>query len=173
VRNRDPLGYYAALNISPDATAAEIHISYKFIRQSCRVERRHLDIGKIRAAYETLSNPTTRQDYDNTKTAGFGALAWNRSITPRKVLVPVLVVSAVLLLIIVAPGLRTQFRSFEPGDELYWTENSEALGKVLSFDRDHRFPSGAVVPAFEVLPASGEAPVWYPARDLKRYARAH
>ena len=31
---RDPEGYYAALNISPDATAAEIRLSYSFISRT-------------------------------------------------------------------------------------------------------------------------------------------
>jgi len=165
------MGYYAALNISPDATAVEIRLSYTFIKQSYHEDRRQVDIGKIRAAYEVLSDPGSRKKYDNGVAAKGGAPAWTRSISLRQVLVPILVVTGVLLLVIVAPSLRTQFRNYEPGDEIYWAENGEPLGQVLSFDRNHRFASGVVAPAFEILPSSGEDPVWYPARDLKRYGR--
>jgi curved DNA-binding protein CbpA len=172
VSKRDPQGYYAALNLSPDATAAEIRLAYNFIKQSYQEQRRQIDIGKIRSAYEVLSDPRARRRYDRGETDGSDPMAWIRSIKPRQVLVPLLCVSLVVFLFLVGPSLRAQFRSFEPGDQVYWVENDEDLGKILSFDREHRFPSGAVVPAFEVLPASGESPVWYPARDLKRYGRA-
>jgi curved DNA-binding protein CbpA len=171
VRKRDPMGYYAALNISPDATAAEIRLSYTFIKQSYHEERRHVDVARIRAAYEILSDPSARREYDNDRATRGGAPAWMSSMSLRQILVPILAVTGLLLLVIVGPTLRAQFRSFESGDEIYWVENGESLGKVLSFERDHRFPSGAEAPAFEILPASGEDPLWYPARDLKRYGR--
>ena len=167
----DPKGYYAALNLSPDATAAEILLAYNFIKQSYHEERRQMDIGRVRAAYEVLSDPRARRSYDKATAAGGSGPAWMKSISWSKLLVPLLVVAAVALLVIVGPSLRAQLRSFDPGDEIYWVENGESLGKVLKFDREHHFPTGATAPAFEILPASGEDPVWYPARDLKRYGR--
>ena len=169
---RDPEGYYAALNISPDATAAEIRLSYSFIKQSYHEERRQVDIGKIRAAYQVLSDPKARRKYDRGVAAAGGAPKWMKSISLRQVFIPVLIVSALVLLALLGPDLRAQFRSFQPGAEIYWAENKEPLGKVLSFEREHRFQTGSVAPAFEILPASGGAPVWYPARDIKRYGRA-
>jgi len=163
--------HYAALNLSPDATAAEIRLAYTFIKQSYHEERRQVDIGKIRAAYEVLSDPRARRDYDKDSAVGGRGPAWLKSFSSRQVLVPLLGVAVLALLVIVGPDLGAQFRSFDPGDEIYWVENGESLGKVLKFDREHRFPSGAIVPAFEILPASGEEPIWYPARDLKRYGR--
>jgi len=165
------MGYYAALNVSPEATAGEIRLSYTFIKQSYHEERRQLDIGKIRAAYEILSDPKARRKYDSGKAANVGVMALFSSISPQQVLLPLLIISGLVLLVILGPGLRAQFRSFEPGDEIYWSENGETLGRVLSFDREHQFSSGSVAPAFEILPDSGEEPVWYPARDLKRYGR--
>ena len=171
MRKRDPKGYYTALNISPGATAAEIRLAYTFIKQSYHEEGRQVDIGKVRAANEVLSDPRARRDYDRGTAEGGRGPAWMRSLSLRQVLVPLLGLGLLALLVILGPSLRAQFRTFEPGDQIYWTENEEPLGKVLSFDREHRFPSGATVPAFEILPASGDAPVWYPARDLKRYGR--
>jgi curved DNA-binding protein CbpA len=172
VLKRDPEGYYAALNISPEATAAEIRLSYSFIKQSYHEERRQVDIGKIRAAYQVLSDPKARRKYDRGVAAGGGVPKWMKSISLRQVFVPVLIVAALVLFARLGPDLRAQFRSFEPGEEIYWAENKEPLGKVLSFEREHSFSTGSVAPAFEILPASGGDPVWYPARDIKRYGRA-
>ena len=168
---RDPLGYYTALHVSPHATSAEIRLSYTFIKRSYQRKRRDLDVAKIRAAYETLSDPLTREMYDNGEIARVGAPSRLGSIPLRPVLLPLLIVAVLVLVGMVGPGFLAQLRDFEPGDEIYWSTNDETLGKVLSFEREHQFPSGSVSPAFEILPASGEAPVWYPARDLKRYAR--
>lgn len=170
--NHDPKGYYAALGISPGATASEIRLSYNFIKQSYHEERRHVDIAKIQAAYEVLSDPNARRKYDRGVAAAGGVPKWMKSISVRQVFVPALIVSALVLLALLGPDLRAQFRSFEPGEEIYWAENEEPLGKVLSFEREHRFSTGSVAPAFEILPASGGEPVWYPARDIKRYGRA-
>jgi hypothetical protein len=171
VGKNDPKGYYAALNLGPDATASEIRLAYNFMKQSYHEERRQMDIGKVRAAYEVLSDPRARRSYDDGSSQGRNGAAWLKKISFRKVLVPVLAVGLAALLVMLGPSLRAQFRSFDPGDEIYWSENDEPLGTVLQFEREHRFPTGATVPAFEILPASGEDPVWYPARDLKRYAR--
>jgi curved DNA-binding protein CbpA len=171
VRKRDPQGYYAVLGISPDATATEVRLSYKFIKQSYHEEGRQVKIGQVRAAYEGLSDPKARRAYDRDGSTLDHKPSWVKSLSLRQILVPVLMVSALVLLVLVGPSLRAQLRSFDPGDEGYWAENDESLGQVLSYEREHRFSSGTVAPAFEILPASGGKPVWYPARDLKRYGR--
>lgn len=168
---RDPKGYYAALGISPEATASEIRLSYKFIKQSYKEEGRQVNIRQVQAAYEVLSDPKARRAYDRGDAGGGGNFAWVKSISLRQVLVPILIISAMVLLVLVGPSLRAQLRSFDPGDQVVWAENEEPVGKVLSFEREHRFSSGTVAPAFEILPASGGEPIWYPARDLKRYGR--
>jgi hypothetical protein len=71
----------------------------------------------------------------------------------------------------ISPSLRTQFVSFETGDELIWSESGELLGSVVTFERKHQFSGGSVAAAYQIDPISGAALVWYPARDLERYCR--
>jgi curved DNA-binding protein CbpA len=174
LRGKDPQGYYAALNIGPDASAAEIRLAYEFLKQSYHTERKHLDIGKIRAAYKVLSDPKERRSYDAgdaNRRAAKGELLRQLKAHALPIAIALLAVSAAVLLYLVGPDVRAQFVGFDSGDELYWADGSRDLGTVEAFVQQHTFPSGAVAPAYLVRPAGGGEPIWYPARDLKRYAR--
>jgi hypothetical protein len=85
------------------------------------------------------------------------------------VLVALLVISSAVLLLTVGPDLRAQFVSFEAGDELVWSKTGRPLGTVLTVEHQHVFPNGSASKAYQIRPADGEGPVWYPARDVERY----
>jgi hypothetical protein len=89
----DPKGYYATLGVDPDATSAAIHAAY---RRKAKIL--HPDMPKtgnagafirIKEAYEVLSNPLKRSEYDRSgsRTDHYGATpapeVWQSSITPR------------------------------------------------------------------------------------------
>ena len=174
MRGRDPLGYYAALNVSHEASASEIRLAYEFLKQSYHTERKHLDISKIRAAYQTLSDPRERKAYDSGKTSYTALKAARRQrvkISLLQVSLSLLAVSAVVLLVLVGPEVRALVVGFESGDVLYWADSERDVGTVEAFVEAHTFPTGAVAPAYRIRPADGGEPVWYPARDIKRHAR--
>ena len=174
MRGRDPLGYYAALNISPEASAAEIRLAYEFLKQSYHTERKQLDISKIRAAFHTLGDARERKAYDAGKTGQRAASSGQRpqvKVTPLQVSLGLLAVALVVLLFLVGPELRAVVVGYDVGDVLYWTDSQRDLGTIEAYVQAHSFPGGTVAPAYRVRPADGGAPVWYPARDLKRHAR--
>jgi curved DNA-binding protein CbpA len=180
VSKADPLGYYRALNISPGASPAEIRLAYTFLKRAYREGRKHLQIGKIRAAYETLSNPHVRKRYDAGESVesrrrvqrGPDVAAMLARVNVAKTGLVLLLVGAVVLLVLVGPGIRAQFVSFELGDRVYWSESGENLGEVVAFEAQHRFATGAVAPAYRVRSEESGKPTWYPARDLERHCRA-
>lgn len=175
MRGRDPEGYYAALNVSPEAGAAEIRLAYEFIKQSYHTQRKRCDISKIRAAYKVLGDPKERKNYD-AGVAARGRPAWDELLRQLKAYsVPIamilLAVGVAVLLYLVGPEVRAQLRGFDAGDQLYWVETHRDLGTVEAYVEDHTFPTGSVAPAYRVRPSNGGEPVWYPAHDLKRHAR--
>jgi curved DNA-binding protein CbpA len=173
VRKRDPLGYYAALKVSPEASAVEINLSFKFLKDSYRENRRAVDIGKVQAAFETLSNPAERRKYDNGGKVRPSAAAVRRrqQVSLMSILLVALVISSGVLLFFVGPDIRAQLTGFSAGDQLYWRETGDPLGAVVTYEEHHAFPSGVVAPAFQIRPDSDGDLKWYPARDLKRHCK--
>jgi curved DNA-binding protein CbpA len=175
VPKQDPLGYYRILNVSPEASGAEIRLAYRLLKKSYHEERKQLAVSKIRAAFKTLSNPVTRRTYDNPDGGGrarnpaAGLRGQRHGAKTIHIGLALLAVSSIVLLIMISPSLKTHFVSFEAGDELVWSETGEQLGSVVTFEAKHRFFGGSVAAAYQIDPTSGEAPVWYPARDLERY----
>ena len=177
MRDRDPLGYYAVLSVSPDASAPEIRLAYEMLKQSYRSERRHLDIAKIRAAYQTLSHAAGRRAYDTgrpigeSKSTSIADLQRVLATHRLPIAVGLLVLGIVVLLSLVGPDLRASFVAYDAGDELYWVDHQRPLGTIEAFEEHHQFPTGTTAPAYRVKPSMGGEPEWYPARDLERHAR--
>jgi curved DNA-binding protein CbpA len=172
VANRDPRGYYRALNVSADASPEEIILAYRFLKQSYRERREKLDIARIQAAYDTLSDQKRRAAYDRRDAAG------RRRAGPGKgrfgspaILVGLMVVLAVVLAWSLGPSLRVAMTSFEPGDELVLRSSGAMLGTVEAYEPQHRFHNGAVAPAYLVRESSGAEAEWYPVGDLARLTR--
>jgi len=173
VRKRDPLGYYAALKVSPEASAVEINLSYKFLKDSYRENRKAIDIGTVQAAFKTLSDPSERRKYDNGGKVRPSAAAVRRrqQVNLMSILLVALVVSSGVLLFFIGPDIKAHLTSFSPGDQLYWRENGKPLGAVVTFEDHHSFPSGVVAPAYQIRTDSDGDLKWYPARDLKRHCK--
>jgi curved DNA-binding protein CbpA len=178
VPNRDPLGYYTALNVSPDASAAEIRLSYEMLKQAYHGGRKQLDISRIRAAYKTLSSPGGRKAYETGRAIGQedrkNAIEELRTFVASHrlpIAVALLALGIVGLLTLVGPDLRASFVSYDAGDELYWVDHQRPLGTIESFEEHHKFPTGVTSPAYRIKPSEGGEPAWYPARDLERHAR--
>ena len=177
MRDRDPLGYYAVLNVSPDASSVEIRLAYEILKQSYHSERKQLEISKIRSAYQTLSHPGGRKAYDSGHKSGANGKSavaeLKRVVVTHRVPIAIglLALGIVVLFTLVGPELRASFVDFDAGDELYWVDHNRPLGTVEAFEAQHKFPTGAVVPAYRVNPSEGGEPAWYPAHDLERHAR--
>jgi hypothetical protein len=161
VRNPDPNGYYAALNLKPEATQQEIRLAYELLKQAYKGRGKKLD-AKIRAAYEVLGDPQRRKEYVKERPRGTSPLNS----------VPLLVVLLVCLLgvaaFLFAPSIMATFITFETGDNLHWKETMNPLGVVLEYDAAHRFDGGTPGPAYLIEPTAGP-PMWYPAGDLNRH----
>ena len=168
---RDPEGFYAALNVSHKASRQEIRLAYELLKQAFKKGQRNLNIGRIQAAYETLSDPPQRRQYDDGAFSGKRP-GGNSRLHSKPLLLTLTVVFLGALALVLAPHFRGELVSFDVGDNLYWRSTNESLGVVLAFDDDHRFPVRAPLPAYQVQPASGREPVWYPARDLNRHCEA-
>jgi len=161
MRNPDPNGHYAALNISPTATQQEIRLAYELLKQAYKGRGKKLD-AKIGAAYEVIGDPLRRKEYVKECPRG----------TSRLNSVPLLVVLLVCLLgvaaFMFAPSVIANFITFETGDALYWKSTMKPLGVVLEYDASHRFEGDTRGPAY-LIEATAGPPMWYPAGDLNRH----
>lgn len=174
MRNRDPRGYYRALNISADASPEEIILSYRLLKQAFRERHGKMDIARIQAAYDTLSDPKLRADYDGRggaarrgqPRASGGALG-----TPA-ILMVLLGVLAIVLIWTLGPSLRVALTSFDTGDQLVLRDGGAVFGTVAGYEPDHVFHNGARAPAYLVQKGPEEIQQWYPAGDLARLTRA-
>jgi hypothetical protein len=165
VKKRDPKGYYAVLNISPDASQQEIRLAYEFLKQAFKDGRKGLDIGKIQAAYETLGQGQPRDLYDR----GGGARPGGKSrLHSVSLLVTLLLVFVGVLAFAVGPVIKAHFTTFEAGDELHWKKTGRPFGVVLAYDPQHQFENGIAAPGYRIELRAGEEPVWFSARDLNR-----
>ena len=168
--NKDVRGYYRALNVSADASAEEIRLAYEIIRQSYRERRAGISIALVTAAYDTLSDPARRKDYDQARGSGSRAAARVRGLGAPAVVAALAVGLVIVLLITQGANIRQALISFEPGHVLYRRDSGSLVGTVMRRETDHRFVNGAVAHAYLVsLPHGGEE--WYPARDLERLCR--
>jgi curved DNA-binding protein CbpA len=169
VKKRDPRGYYAALNVSPDASQQEIRLAYEFLKQAYKDGRKGLDIGKIQTAYETLSEVQERDLYDRGGSARTGGKSRLHSVP---LLVTLFVVFVAILAFAIGPIIKAHFTTFEAGDDLYWKRTGKFFGAVQAFDPQHEFENGIAAPGYRVELQSGQEAVWFPARDLNRNCRA-
>jgi len=174
MRDRDPEGYYAVLNVSYNASAEEIRLSYEFLKRARLDGKRVADIPRILAAYETLSKPATRKAYDNGDATSHGVSLAKMLATIKPIFGSTLTLSVVIVVFLgvigltFAPGWMAEMRSYSPGDELVWKETGKPIGRVLTFEPGHEFAGGIRADGYRVQPEQGE-PVWMPAGDLKRH----
>lgn len=171
--NQDPLGYYRALHVSPGASEQEIRLSYQFLKAAYRDEGKQLDVGTIRAAFQTLTDPDERARYDGgqIRAPRMQAVGGTLRAQSTPVLVTVLLIAVVACMIVFGPSLKANLTEFGPGDALVWSANGMPLGTVVSVDARHEFPGGAVAKAYEIRPDRGGAVKWMPASDVERHAR--
>lgn len=176
MRDRDPERYYAALNVSPTASFEEIKLSYEFHKRAHQSGQRVANIGRIQAAFDTLSNAQSRTRYDKGEDDSNGMnraqvlAAIKTALGSTVTLVVVSVVLVGFLALTLAPGLVSSMRSFSPGDELVWKETGQPVGRVLAFESGHEFPTGVRTDGYRIQPETGDA-IWMPAGDLKRHSK--
>ena len=177
MRDRDPERYYAALNVSPTASVEEIKLSYEFLKRAHQTGQRVAHIGRIQAAFDTLSNARSRARYDkgegevSTGVTRAQALAAAKAVFGSSVTLGVAVVVLVgLIALTFAPGWVAAARSFSPGDDLVWKETGKPIGRVLAFESGHEFPAGIRADGYRIQPENGD-PIWMPAGDLKRHSK--
>ena len=168
---KDTHGYYRALNVSADASAEEIRLAYEIIRQNYRDRRAGVSIGLVTAAYDTLSDPTRRRDYDAARSSSSQAAARMRGLGKPGVIGILAVTLVAVVLFNFAGDLRQALITFAPGQVLYRREGGSLVGTVVRRERQHRFFNGAVASAYLVKLPQGSGEEWYPARDLERLCR--
>lgn len=168
MKNHDRKGYYAILNVSPDASQQEIRLAYELLKQARKRGRRNLDMDKIQSAYETLSDSEQREIYDR---GGSSRPDGKSRLHSVPLLVTLTLVFFGVLAFAVGPIITAHFTTFEAGDELYWKRTKKPLGTVLAYEPRHEFESGATMPAYQIEVSSGQDPVWFSARDLNRNCR--
>jgi hypothetical protein len=181
VQKSDPLGYYAALNISPGASREEVRLAYRFLKKSYFETRsRKIKISKAQAAYEMLNDPKRKSAYDrgdvSAARAGGAVPAepgtdWKERLRKYGAVTAVVLVVVLVGLVYTFYGsaIRGAFNHFEQGDTLYRPGGTMPLGTVELYESDHVFPNGRTGNAYRIRPAAGGDPLWYPARDLDRY----
>ena len=167
---RDPKGFYKTLHVSPSANSTEIELSYKFLKRAYTNGNRSIDVGRIQAAYDTLSDPELRKHYDGHKvaTGSTSSAAGMRSLLRSPyVAAPVAVAFLVSLAFTFGPMLAAQMTSFDAGDRLVWKKTGKPLGEVVGYTDAHSFEEGPTVPAYEVQ-LTVDSSQWFPAAELHR-----
>jgi hypothetical protein len=170
VNKADPSGYYAALRISPDASAEEIRLAFVMLKQEYENGGR-TPHPRVRAAYEVLKDPGERAAYDA------GPPSHNPLKRPdgtsRLESVPLLIglvgLLIALLVYTLGPTIQVHFTQFQVGDELYWTATSQPFGVIEEYAEEYSFPDGTSMAAYRIRSESGEGPAWYPAKDLHHH----
>lgn len=172
----DPLGYYAALNVSPGANEIEIVLAFKLLKRAHLERRKTFDIGLVQEAYDVLRIPSQRSLYDKgrlTRRRGRAVVVKRRTDPQRTRGIVTLALLAVILVavlgVIYGSSIRATFVQFDPGDTLYRSGNVRPLGTVVQYDDHHVFPNGADVPAYRIRRTSTGTEKWYPASDLERH----
>jgi curved DNA-binding protein CbpA len=171
VRNRDPKGHYAALNISPGASQQEIRLAYKFLKRAYQEGQKSLNLGKIQEAYETLSQPRQRKLYDPGPSSPLTRPDGKSRLNSVPLLLTLLIVFVGVVAFAFGPAIRAHFMTFDVGADLYWKRTEKPLGVVLEHDAEHQFPDGLRASAYRIQLSSGEETVWLPALDLNRHCR--
>ena len=181
MQKSDPLGYYAALNISPGASREEVRLAYRFLKKSyLETRNRKIDISKAQAAYEMLNDPKRKSAYDRGDVAGaraggagpvVGSGDWQDKLRKYGAVAAVVLVLVLggLVYTFYGSAIRGAFTHFEQGDTLYRPGGTMPLGMVERYESDHVFPNGKTGDAYRIRPAAGGDPLWYPAGDLDRH----
>jgi len=163
VRNLDPKGYYALLNVSPTVTQVEIRLSFEFLKQAHKDGKRVRDIAKIHEAYDTLGDAKSRAQY-NRAAAGRPK---NPRLNSGLLLLGLAVVFTITVAVLFGSDLIAPFVSFDAGDSLYWKTTQKPLGVVLEYEETHAFPEGPSQAAYRIRLSSGDEQ-WFVAADLHR-----
>jgi DnaJ-class molecular chaperone len=168
----DPKGFYKALNISPTASQTEIRLAYKFLKRAFKDGKRLTNIGKIQSAYQTLSDPKLRVQYDGHAHGRPHSVQAARRAS-RLHSIHLLVAATALCLAAMAiafgPAITAGWASFNPGEQLVWKQTSQPLGEILSYEESHQFQEAPAQAAYEVKLGSGLVQ-WFAATDLHRGA---
>ena len=164
---KDRHGHYAALNLSADAAPEEIELSFRMLKRSYQERRTSVNIAKVQTAYEVLSDPRSRREYDN-----LGQRKASSSLMSQPVILGILLVVLIFLVVILhGAEIRARMTQFEPGDTLYLRADGQFFGTVQAFESQHVFFNGAQAPAYLIENTPGSEGEWYPARDLTRLCR--
>jgi len=165
---RDPSGFYAALKVGPSAGQTEIRLAYKMMKRAHKEGHKVSNIGRIQAAYDTLSDPALRAKYDKaSRTSKRKRRSGPSALQSAPLLGGLATLLLVALLVAFGPALKARFSSFDVGETLEWKKTDQPLGEVLEFNANHPFETGSALPAYKVLLDSGEA-LWFSAADLHR-----
>ncbi|MGD8377774.1 MAG: hypothetical protein PVF68_16710 [Acidobacteriota bacterium] len=163
---RDPKGYYATLNLSPEASDAEVRLAYTFLKSAWRTNRK-LDRRKIKQAFDVLSDAELRAAYRRSTTR-------RPAISPDRQIYVLGGSSAAVLFLIAAflfPGfLRPAPEPFSPGDRLLNQRTMAPLGEVLRREAGHVFPNGGTGDAYLIRLEDGQER-WFPIGDLEEHYR--
>lgn len=163
---RDPKGYYQVLNLSPGASSAEVKLAYTFLKNAWRTNRK-LPRARIKEAYDCLTDPASRREYDSPSRRGGGPGPEQLRLTGAVILLAALLGFGGF----VFPGfLIPGPDAFEAGDRLVSAVGETSLGEILRSEAVHVFPGGRTGEAYLVrLSVGGER--WFPASDLERNYR--
>ena len=161
--SRDPKGYYALLNLSPNASEAEVRLAYTFLKIAWGMNRK-LNRAKIKEAYDCLSDADRCLEY---RTAG----KKKRGSPGNRVYVFGGSLALVLFLVgaFVFPGfLIPAADPFRSGDRLLHAGDMAPLGEVVRMEAGHRFANGLAGNAYLIRMEDGTER-WFPTIDLERH----
>jgi curved DNA-binding protein CbpA len=159
---RDPLGYYKVLNLSPGANEAEIRLAYTFLKNAWQRDRR-IPRSRIKEAYDCLSDSRQKAAYDSGK----------RSRGDRD-MVAVGVSGAIMVALLLFAGLifpgffLPNPKPFASGTAVVRQKDQAPLGEIVRREPAHLFPNGVSGAAYLVRLADGTER-WYPTTDLENH----
>ena len=153
---RPPAAYFQALGLNQDARGSDVAAAYYQLRVQLKVDgasdaqREQLDHGfLILGSYFRRSKLTSRTSVKRRGTS------WRQGISLT--LIFLCMGLALVLILPTAPGISILY---EPGDVLYWKEDSAKFGVVVGYDPAHSFRVGESVAAYRVHLADSADSIW-------------
>lgn len=149
----------------------QVEEAYDRLMQAARFES-GIDRGKVREAYDLLSNPQARTQYNRDLITWEAERARRREKPGRRTLPIALVIGVGLIAVILmwSRSIRS-VEEFRLGDELYVRDTGRKFGSIIDVAKDHAFEDGRRGPGYQVA-LEDESERWFTKSEIALFCQS-